>query len=152
VIHSYCWALKHKRQYNNDNKFAYFVNKTPVQLGTVITVANCGQLSHLLSEVFKTISNQIICHNRTYTNPSQSCLCFIPLFETQVWHNDPWALRIAKSVKRISRARYSKLGTRTLVTSPTVHAIKPQIWKDPVGNISTMQIYTAKIMCQTFMY
>jgi len=59
-----------------------------------------------------------------------------------------WALRIAKSVKRISRARYSKLGTRTLVTSPTVHAIKPQIWKDHVGNISTMLICTAEIMCQ----
>ena len=84
VTHSYCWALKHKRQYNIDNKFAYFVNKTPIHLGTLITVANCGQLSHLLSDVFNTISNQIICHNRMHTNPSQSCLCHIPLYETQV--------------------------------------------------------------------
>jgi len=59
-----------------------------MQLGTLIIVANCGQLSHLLSEVFKTISNQIICHNRTYSNQSQSCLWLTPLFETRVWHND----------------------------------------------------------------
>jgi len=37
-----------------------------------------------------------------------------------------WVPRIAKSVKRISRARYSKLRTRTLVTSPTSHGIKPK--------------------------
>jgi len=61
---------------------------TPVHLGTLITVANCSQLSHLLSEVFNTISNQIICQNRTYTTPSQPCLCLIPLFEKQEWHND----------------------------------------------------------------
>ena len=52
-------------------------------MGTLITVANCDQLSHLISEDINTISNQIICHNRTNTNPSQSCLQLIPLFETQ---------------------------------------------------------------------
>ena len=77
-------GFKTKRQYNNDNKFAYFVNKTPIHLGTLITVANCGQLSYFLAEVFNTISNQIICNNRSYTNPLQSCLHLIPLFETQV--------------------------------------------------------------------
>ena len=51
VTHSYCWALEQKKQYNNDKKFAYFVKKTLIHLGTLITVANCGQLSHLLSEV-----------------------------------------------------------------------------------------------------
>ena len=65
----------------------HFLNKTPIQLGTLITVANCDQLSHLLSEDFNTISNQIICHNKTNTNPSQSCLRLIPLFEKQEWHN-----------------------------------------------------------------
>jgi hypothetical protein len=63
----------------------HFLNKTPIQLCTLITVANCDQLSRLISEDFNTISNQIICHNRTNTNPSQSCLRLIPLFETQEW-------------------------------------------------------------------
>ena len=52
-----------------------------------MAVAICDQLSHLLSEDFNTIPNQIICHNRTNTNPSQSCLCIIRLFETQEWYN-----------------------------------------------------------------
>jgi hypothetical protein len=82
VIHSYWWALKPKRQYNNDKEFVYFVNKTPIHLGTLITVANCGQLSHLLSAVFNTISNQIICHNRTYTEP----ITIMPMPPTSIWN------------------------------------------------------------------
>jgi hypothetical protein len=65
-------GLKPQKVYSNDNKFAYFVTETPIQLGTLIIIANCGQFSHLLSVDFKTISNQIMCHNRTNTNPSQS--------------------------------------------------------------------------------
>ena len=88
VTHSYCWALEQKRHYNNDKKFAYFVKKHTNSFGYFDHYCKSGQLSHLLSEVFNTISNQIISYNRTYTNPSQSCLCLIPLFEKQEWHND----------------------------------------------------------------
>jgi len=46
------------------------------------------------------------------------------------------------------------LRTLTLLTSPTMYAIKPRKWKDPVGNISTIQyIRTTKTMrVQTLMY
>ena len=46
------------------------------------------------------------------------------------------------------------LRTRTLVTSPTMYAIKPRKWKGPVGNNNTIQyIHTAKTMRgQTLMY
>jgi len=80
-------GFKAQKSIINNNKFAYFLNKTPIQLCTLNSIANCDQLSHLLSENFNIISNQIICINRTNTNPSQSCLRLIPLFETEEWHN-----------------------------------------------------------------
>jgi hypothetical protein len=63
--------------------FAYFVNKTTTQFGTLIAVANCGQLSHLLSEVLTQLPTKLSTITEPTTNPAQSCLCVIPLYKKQ---------------------------------------------------------------------
>jgi len=88
VTHSYCWALEQKKQYNNDKKFAYFVKKNTNSFGYFDHCCKLWSIITFIVRSFNTISNQIISHNRTYTNPSQSCLCLITLFEKQEWHND----------------------------------------------------------------
>ena len=89
------------------------INKTRIQLGTLITVANCGQLSHLLSEVLKQFPTKLSAITESSKDPSQSYLCLIPLFGTQEWfqnnstcgakllHNDmmSWQISLFQLVK-----------------------------------------------------
>jgi hypothetical protein len=52
--------------------FAYFVNKIPTQFGTLIAVENCGQLSHLMSEVLTQLQNKLSTITEPTANAAQS--------------------------------------------------------------------------------